>query len=43
MYWQMDENTDSLNSADDGLSADDPTLWTLPALSISAMKQISTD
>ena len=33
MYWQMDENADSLNSADDGLSA----------LSISAMKQISTD
>ena len=43
MYWQMDENADSLNSADDGLSEDDPTLWTLPALSISAMKQISTD
>ena len=43
MYWRMDENADSLNSADDGLSADDPTLWTLPALSISAMKQISTD
>lgn len=43
MYWQMDENAASLNSADDGLSEDDPTLWTLPALSISAMKQISTD
>lgn len=43
MYWQMDENADSLNSADDGLSEDDPTLWTLPALSISAMKQISTN
>ena len=43
MYWQMDENADSLNSADDGLSEDDPTLWTLPSLSISAMKQISTD
>ena len=25
MYWQMDENADSLNSADDGLSEDDPT------------------
>ena len=33
MYWQMDENADSLNSADQ----DDP-MWTLPALSISAMK-----
>ena len=40
MYWQMDENADSLNSADDGLSEDDPTLWTLPALSISRFRRI---
>ena len=43
MYWQMKDDADNLQSADDGLSEDDPTLWTLPALSISAMKQISTD
>lgn len=42
MYWQMKEDTDNLQSADDGLSEDDPTLWTLPALSISAMKQMPT-
>ena len=38
----MKEDTDNLQSADDGLSEDDPTLWTLPALSISAMKQMPT-
>ena len=42
MYWQMKDDTDNLQSADDGLSEDDPTLWTLPALSISAMKQMPT-
>ena len=41
MYWQMDEDLDDLRSVDDGLSEDDPTLWTLPALSISVMKQMS--
>lgn len=42
MYWQMKDDADDLQSADDGLSEDDPTLWTLPALSISAMKQMPT-
>ena len=42
MYWQMKDDADNLQSADDGLSEDDPTLWTLPALSISAMKQMPT-
>lgn len=42
MYWQMQDNEANLQSADDGLSEDDPTLWTLPALSISAMKQMPT-
>lgn len=38
----MKDDADDLQSADDGLSEDDPTLWTLPALSISAMKQMPT-
>ena len=42
MYWQMQDNEANLQSADDGLSEDDPTLWTLPALSISAMRQMPT-
>lgn len=42
MYWQMQDNETNLQSADDGLSEDDPTLWTLPALSISAMRQMPT-
>ena len=42
MYWQVQDNEANLQSADDGLSEDDPTLWTLPALSISAMKQMPT-
>lgn len=42
MYWRLkDEDTDNLKSVDDGLSEDDPTLWTLPALSISVLKQMS--
>ena len=42
MYWHLeDEATDNLKSVDDGLSEDDPTLWTLPSLSISVLKQMS--
>ena len=43
MYWQTDENENSLESADDGLSTNDPTLWTLPALSISVMRQTAKE
>ena len=41
MRWTVKKDEEYTKSADDGLSEDDPTLWTLPALSISVMKQLS--
>lgn len=44
MYWHADVNDGTVpEDIYDAEGADDPTLWTIPALSISVMRQISAD
>ena len=44
MYWHADVNDGAVpEDIYDAEGADDPTLWTIPALSISVMRQISAD
>ncbi len=44
MYWHADMNDGAVpEDIYDAEGADDPTLWTIPALSISVMRQISAD
>ena len=44
MYWHADLNDGAVpEDIYDAEGADDPTLWTIPALSISVMRQISAD
>ena len=44
MYWHADVNDEAVpEDIYDAEGADDPTLWTIPALSISVMRQISAD
>ena len=44
MYWHADVNDGAVpEDIYDAEGTDDPTLWTIPALSISVMRQISAD
>ena len=44
MYWHADVNDGTVpEDIYDAEGADDPTLWTIPALSISVMRQISAE